>query len=64
MNDKPILMQVSDPAEIAALRAGYGRLDTPCIVNFNTPNDPRYFADADELRQWRAAQSQSAAEQK
>lgn len=48
------LIAVTDHKEIAALLAGAGNLDVPRL--FGGDGHP-YFTKADELRVWRASQS-------
>ena len=60
MSDKPRLTRVTDLDEIDAIRAaGYG-IGIP-FYHFNQATH-QLWADADELRAWRAAQSTSGAD--
>lgn len=61
-SEKPKMMVVSDPAEIADIFARQGELNVPRILG--DPAEGPWFCDADELRLWRSSQNTSAAEPK
>lgn len=52
---KPRLTRIWDQIELAKLQAGEGSLDVPKLM----PGEGGWYADADELRAWRASQSTS-----
>jgi hypothetical protein len=54
---KTRLVPITDPAELTALRAGAGGLDCPALYEPPAGQaDQTVYADADELRAWRAGQ--------
>jgi hypothetical protein len=54
--DKPRLVQVTDVLEALELEGRRGELDVPQLY---IGKDANLYADADELRKWRASQSKS-----
>jgi hypothetical protein len=55
---KPRLVEITDPIEYEAIMRDPSRLEVPSI---SESGDGRVWADADELRAWRASQHTSAA---
>jgi hypothetical protein len=60
MENKPKLVILRDPAEIAALLAIEGNLDAPVLFKGMCADGPQYAADADQLRAWRAGSANTS----
>jgi hypothetical protein len=60
--NKPKLIEVTDPKELTAL-ALTASLDKPFMFSNRVGALTHFWADAEELRAWRAAQATSGAEQ-
>lgn len=50
MNDKPRMVEVTDPVELGALRAARNDINAPYLVM----EKGKFYSPADELRAWRA----------
>jgi hypothetical protein len=59
--DKPKLVEI-EGTELDAIMARRGDLDVPPTFSQRIDNRIHFYADADELRAWRSAQSKSALE--
>jgi hypothetical protein len=64
MNDRPKLTEITDAGELAKLHDGPPGLDRPYVFSNRVNDRIHFWADAAELRAWRAgSQNTSASKQ-
>lgn len=57
MEAKPRLTRIHSFEEMAVIREAQGDLGVPRLITFNDLGNITTYADADELRKWRAGRS-------
>jgi hypothetical protein len=62
MSDKPHYVQVFDP-ELSAIKAAGSGLEVPMLYKYSD-HENAYYADAGELRAWRAGLAPTSGEAK
>lgn len=59
MNNKPHLTEITDPAELHALHDRRECIGAPYLFSSRDLSGIHFWANAEDLRAWRASQSQS-----